>query len=96
MRSEERSERLCRPLAARAAPLHSGIVPGSLAAIVRAFKSASAKRIDALRRTPGAPVWQRNYYERVIRDERELKAVRQYIRDNPAKWCGPCKGAAHT
>ena len=32
------------------------------------------------------PVWQRNYHERVIRNERELNAIRQYIQDNPARW----------
>src|SRR3990170_197394 len=37
--------------------------------IVRAFKSFSERRINAMRRTPGGPVWQRNYYERIIRDE---------------------------
>ena len=31
-------------------------------------------------------LWQRNYYERIIRNERELNAIRQYIRDNPARW----------
>jgi putative transposase len=31
-------------------------------------------------------LWQRNYYERIIRNERELNAVRRYIRDNPARW----------
>ncbi len=86
LRSEERSGHLCLPVAACAAPLPHGVIPGSLAAIVRAFKSASAKRINALCGTYGAPVWQRNYYERVIRNDRELTAVRRYIRDNPAKW----------
>ncbi len=33
-----------------------------------------------------APVWQRNYYERVIRDERELEVIRVYIQDNPGRW----------
>ena len=59
---------------------------GSLAAIVRSFKAATAKRINNLRKAPGAPVWQRNYYERVIRDDGELEAVREYILDNPRKW----------
>ena len=54
--------------------------------IVRAFKTFSSRRINELRGSPGVPVWQRNYYERVIRDERELEAIRQYIVDNPAKW----------
>jgi REP element-mobilizing transposase RayT len=76
----------------RAAPLRTGgwqrpvVAPGSLGAIVRAFKSASAKRVIALLRTPGGPVWQRGYHDRVIRDDRELDAVRRYILDNPAKW----------
>jgi len=60
--------------------------PGSLGAIVLQFKSAAARRINLARNTPGARVWQRNYYERVIRDERELARARQYILENPAKW----------
>jgi putative transposase len=62
------------------------VLPKSLGAIVRTFKTAAARRISVARRTPGEPVWQRNYYERVIRDEQELGRARQYIRDNPAKW----------
>jgi REP element-mobilizing transposase RayT len=60
--------------------------PGSIGAIVRSFKSASARRINLARRTPGAPVWQRNYYKRVIRDEDELNRIRAYIAQNPANW----------
>ncbi|HOT93141.1 MAG TPA: hypothetical protein PLN71_16385 [Anaerolineae bacterium] len=36
--------------------------------------------------TRRAKFWQRNYYEHIVRDERELKAIREYIRRNPAKW----------
>ena len=61
-------------------------VSGSLPTIVRSFKSVSTKRINRIRSTPGTPVWQRNYYERVIRSEAELDRVRQYIVYNPAKW----------
>jgi REP element-mobilizing transposase RayT len=50
------------------------------------FKSLSTKRINGLRGAPGLPVWKRNYYERVVRDDDELRRVRQYILDNPAKW----------
>ncbi|NOQ52232.1 MAG: hypothetical protein GQ578_08480 [Desulfuromonadaceae bacterium] len=39
-----------------------------------------------MRNNPGAPVWQRNYYEHVICGERDLDAIRRYIADNPAKW----------
>jgi putative transposase len=63
-----------------------GPSPGSLGAIVGNFKSVTARRINRIRKMPGAPVWQRNYYERIIRDERELNAVRRYIRENPARW----------
>ena len=31
-------------------------------------------------------LWQRNYYEHIVRDERALNAIRQYIADNPARW----------
>lgn len=67
-------------------PPAQGYAARSLAARVAAFKSQSARAINRLRRTPGAPVWQRNYYERIIRNERELFAIKQYILDNPLKW----------
>ena len=54
--------------------------------IIRAFKTFSSRRINEHRSSQGSPVWQRNYYERVIRDDRELDAIRQYIVENPAKW----------
>ena len=63
-----------------------GPSPNSVGAIVGQFKSLTAKRINAVRETPGARVWQRNYYEHVIRNEDELHRVRQYIVDNPAQW----------
>ncbi|MBM3596570.1 MAG: transposase [Alphaproteobacteria bacterium] len=61
-------------------------ISGTLATIVRSFKSAATKRINELRRTPGAPVWQRNYYEHVIRNDAALVRIRDYIAANPAKW----------
>jgi len=57
-----------------------------LGRIVGAFKTISSKRINEMRGATGLPVWQRNYYEHVIRDDRDLAAVRQYIVDNPACW----------
>ena len=54
--------------------------------IVRAFKAFSARRINELLDSAGTPFWQRNYYDHVIRNERELNAIRQYIADNPARW----------
>jgi len=61
-------------------------VPGSLPTVVRSFKSAVTKRINQIRQKPGMPVWQRNYWDRVIRDASELDRLREYIQVNPAQW----------
>ncbi|HNX96134.1 MAG TPA: hypothetical protein PKK12_00500 [Candidatus Aminicenantes bacterium] len=50
------------------------------------FKAASTRRINTLRESPGNPVWQRNFHEHIVRHERELAAIRRYVRDNPAHW----------
>lgn len=57
-----------------------------LGSLVAGFKAATAKRINEYRHIPGAPVWQRNYYEHVIRGEKTLNAIREYIAGNPANW----------
>jgi len=57
-----------------------------LSKIIGRFKMVSAKQINVLRETPGIPVWQRNYYEHVIRNEDYLNHIRQYILDNPLRW----------
>jgi len=62
------------------------VPPGSLGAIIRAFKSATTKRINEQQGTPGKQVWQRNYYDRVIRSDDELHRARRYIRTNPDRW----------
>jgi putative transposase len=54
--------------------------------IVRALKSFSARRINHLRGTPGIPVWQRNFYEHILRNDDELAKARSYIINNPLKW----------
>jgi REP element-mobilizing transposase RayT len=58
----------------------------SLGSLVGAFKTVSTKHINQIRGTPGAKVWQRNYYEHIIRNENELEEVRKYIRYNPMNW----------
>ncbi|MFN3481336.1 MAG: transposase, partial [Thermodesulfovibrionales bacterium] len=54
--------------------------------IVRQFKTFSARRINQLRNSSGIPLWQRNYYEHIIRNEDELNKIREYIINNPLKW----------
>ena len=61
-------------------------IPGSIPTIVRSYKSDVTQWANRMRRTPGAPFWQRNYYEHIIRDQAELECVRDYINDNPEKW----------
>lgn len=59
---------------------------GSIGSIVAGFKSATTKQINIVRNSPGCTAWQRNYYERVIRNEDELSRAREYIVNNPMKW----------
>ncbi len=63
-----------------------GTKPGSLGAIMQNFQSITSRKINKIRKTPGARLWQRNYYEHIIRDENELNRIRQYIIENPLKW----------
>ena len=63
----------------------------SISSLMTGFKSAVTKRINRIRYhgeqlTAPAPVWQRNYYEHIIRDETSLNQHRQYIIENPLKW----------
>jgi REP element-mobilizing transposase RayT len=54
--------------------------------IIRQLKTFSAKRISILRGTPGIPIWQRNYYDHIIRSDHAYAAVERYIQDNQVKW----------
>jgi putative transposase len=58
----------------------------TLGALVRGFKGAVTRRINILRGTPGQPVWQRDYYDHIIRTEREYQRLAQYIAENPKRW----------
>ncbi len=53
---------------------------------LRPAPNISARRINAARQTPGVPVWQRDYYERILRSEQEYQQISQYIQANPANW----------
>jgi REP element-mobilizing transposase RayT len=54
--------------------------------IVRALKTFSARRINEIRNTPGVTLWQRSYYDHIIRNERVLNIIRRYILYNPLMW----------
>jgi len=67
-------------------PLPRGPSRRSLGAIVGSFKSATTRRVNLVRGTPGMAVWQRGYYERIIGDRATLADVRRYIAANPLRW----------
>ncbi len=73
-------------------PLHNRIeqfgrsTSNSIPTIIKLFKSTTTEQINIISDTPGVRLWQRNYYEHIIRNESELNRIRQYIINNPANW----------
>ena len=73
-------------------PVGAGFKPAptperrGLSEVVRAFKTFSARTINNLRGTTGVSVWQRGYFDHVIRDEADLENIRTYIATNPLRW----------
>jgi putative transposase len=57
-----------------------------LGRLIGAFKTVSTKEINQIRNTPGIPIWQRNYYEHIIRDKEAQHNIRRYIQTNPQSW----------
>lgn len=80
---------LAQPVPDQSIESISGVIAAKrygLPEIIRQFKTFSALRINKQRGTPGLPIWQRNYYEHIIRNEESLNRIRQYIADNPLRW----------
>lgn len=71
-----------------APPPEDGLAAGSLGAIVGNYKSTTTRRINQMRHTPGGVVWQRNYWEHIIRDDAAYARIADYIATNPARWQG--------
>ncbi|MFH1943097.1 MAG: transposase [bacterium] len=63
-----------------------GTKSGSLSANMQNYLSVTTRKINQLRRTPGAQLWQRNYYKHIIRNEKDLNKIREYIIHNALKW----------
>ncbi len=59
---------------------------GTIGAVVRGFKGATTKRANKLGSTRAKALWHRNYYEHIVRDEKDLERIREYIRLNPTRW----------
>jgi REP element-mobilizing transposase RayT len=58
----------------------------NLGRLIRAFKSVSAIAVNRLLGRRGRPLWQRNYYDSVIRNTGEIEKIRQYIGENRFHW----------
>lgn len=74
---------------ANALPLQNtphGTQPRSLNAIVQNFKSITARHIHKIPTHADRPIWQRNYYEHIIRNDAALERIRVYIENNPMNW----------
>ncbi len=74
------------PLRPNNTPFNIKRSPRSISSFVAGFKSSATKIINELRNTPGIPVWQPRFHDHIIRDENELRRIRQYIIDNPVNW----------
>jgi REP element-mobilizing transposase RayT len=70
----------------RRSPLrNSGPRRRSLGSFVGGFKASTTRRIKEIQRM-SCSIWQRNYYEHIVRSEKSLDAIRAYIIGNPANW----------
>jgi putative transposase len=68
-----------------------GTLPETLGRVVQAFKSiTTCEYIDGVKQSgwPSFPgkLWQRNYWEHIIRNDSEMVRISEYIRNNPAQW----------
>ncbi len=62
------------------------VTASSLGVIVRAYKASVTYRINAIRGFTDPPVWQRNYYDHIIRNDQEFENITKYIEANPETW----------
>ena len=67
-------------------PMPCGTNSGSLGAIIPKFKSVTTRKINKIKKSAGSHLWQRNYWEHIIRNEIDLNRIRAYIIANPLKW----------
>ncbi len=58
----------------------------SIPTIIRGFKSTITNQINQIDNAPGHPIWQRNYYEHIIRNEKSYREIAEYIINNPRTW----------
>ena len=67
-------------------PRSSTLQSGSLGSIIGQFKSTVTRRARRQATAYCGPIWQRNYYEHIVRSYQSLNDLRKYIAENPARW----------
>ena len=67
-------------------PLPRGPHPASLGAVIAQFKSRVTKRLWKIPSLKDTQIWQRNYYEHIIRNDKDLRNKTDYIEANPVSW----------
>ena len=77
---------LCRPVGAGLKPALTNPRIHGLPEIVRALKTFSSRNIDLISKRYGQPIWQRGYYEHIIRNDESIDRIREYIVNNPLSW----------
>ena len=80
---------LAGPLSGTGVSRNAPTKPGPrkpLGQVIGAFKTVSTKQVNAALGTPGRPLWQRDFYDHVVRNEQDLHRIREYIRNNPLQW----------
>jgi len=66
-----------------------------LGGLIGVFKTVSTKQINLLRDIVGQVIWQRNYYEHIIRSEPEMDRISRYIESNPLRWADDDENPNH-
>lgn len=75
-----------RPNAPNDQNTFSGLKPKTIGSLIAGFKSSVTKKINLLRNSPGKPIWHRNYWEHIIRDDESFDKIVDYINTNPINW----------
>jgi REP element-mobilizing transposase RayT len=75
-----------RPYTSEGFTSEAKMIQYGLPEIVRAFKSFSARQINHIRNTHGVAVWQRSYFDHIIRYDQDFKNIWEYIQTNPLRW----------
>jgi REP element-mobilizing transposase RayT len=70
----------------RTAPTEAPQPGKPIGGLIGAFKTVSTKRVNEMLGTPGELLWQRNYWEHIVRNDKSMSRICDYIENNPVTW----------